>query len=116
MSSDLGLLASIEYVYQQIQTGSVKEFRKITPYIDTFTTGAAFAAMWLMANKKLESWTFWIVVNIASVPLYIVKGYGFTAIQYSIFLVLAFYGYREWRNKIMDSKKLYKAKLTFPSV
>jgi len=100
MSRELGLAASIEYVFQQIQMGSIEEFRKITPYLDTFTTGAAFAAMWLMANKKLESWIFWIVVNVASVPLYIVKGYGFTAVQYFIFLILAFYGYREWKNKV----------------
>jgi len=68
--------------------------------MDTFTTGAAFAAMWLMANKKIENWIFWIAVNTVSIPLYFVKGYGFTGIQYTIFLILAIYGYKEWRQKI----------------
>jgi nicotinamide mononucleotide transporter len=100
MNVKLGIWESVEYVQAQIAKGSITEFRKITPYLDTFTTGAAFAAMWLMANKKLESWTFWIIVNIVSVPLYFIKGYGFTAIQYTIFLILAFYGYREWHRRL----------------
>jgi len=56
-----------------------------------------------MANKKLENWTFWISVNVVSVPLYFVKGYGFTGIQYFIFLVLAVFGYLEWRKKLSNS-------------
>ncbi len=97
MPEGMGLKESFDYVLEQIKTGSLSEIRKITPYLDTFTTGAAFAAMWLMANKKLESWILWIIVNIASVPLYFIKGYGFTGIQYFIFLVMAFYGYKEWK-------------------
>jgi len=56
-----------------------------------------------MANKKLQSWTFWIAVNIVSVPLYFVKGYGFTGIQYIIFLILAFMGYTAWKKSINNS-------------
>ena len=32
---------------------------KIPNYIDIFTSGIFFTAMWLMANKKLESWVLW---------------------------------------------------------
>ena len=100
MPNDLGFIDSIRYAVEKLSSGNLIEFRKATPYLDTFTTGAAFAAMWLMANKKIENWVFWIAVNIVSVPLYFVKGYGFTGIQYTIFLVLAISGYREWRKKI----------------
>ncbi len=99
MPNNLGFSESIKYAFEKITSGNLSEFRKATPFLDTFTTGAAFAAMWLMANKKLENWTFWIAVNIVSVPLYFVKGYGFTGIQYAIFLVLAVLGYKEWKNK-----------------
>ena len=102
MPNELGLSDSVKYVWEHLKTGKLTKIRKITPYLDTFTTGAAFAAMWLMANKKLESWTLWIVVNIASVPLYFIKGYGFTGIQYFIFLVMAFYGYKEWKEKMKE--------------
>jgi len=100
MPNALDFMSSLAYVWEHFTSGSLSEFRKITPYLDTFTTGAAFSAMWLMANKKLQSWTFWIAVNIISVPLYFVKGYGFTGIQYFIFLVLAFMGYRSWKKTL----------------
>jgi len=96
----IGLVDSVQYAWQQLTSGDLATFRTATPYLDTFTTGVFFAAMWLMANKKLENWTFWIAGNIVSIPLYFVKGYGFTGIQYSIFLVLAFMGYRSWKKKM----------------
>ena len=105
MPNHLNLSESIKYAYAKLSSGNLSEFRQATPYLDTFTTGAAFAAMWLMANKKLESWIFWIAVNIVSIPLYFVKGYGFTGIQYFIFLVLAFYGYKEWKILLNKQKQ-----------
>ena len=97
MPNELGFGESIDFAWQKLNSGHLKDVRTAMPYLDTFTTGAAFAAMWLMANKKLESWIFWIVVNTASIPLYFIKGYGFTGIQYTIFLILAIYGYKEWK-------------------
>jgi nicotinamide mononucleotide transporter len=100
----LGLTDSIVFAWNQLTSGDLAQFRAATPYLDTFTTGVFFAAMWLMANKKLENWTFWILGNIVSIPLYFVKGYGFTGIQYIIFLWLAVLGYREWKAKIDKMK------------
>ena len=97
---DLNFSESINYAFQKLSSGSLKEFREVTPYLDTFTTAAAFVAMWLMANKKIENWIFWIITNIVSIPLYFVKGYGFTGIQYIIFLGLAFLGYKEWKKSL----------------
>ncbi len=111
MPNELGLSESIKYVWEHLKTGKLAEIRKITPYLDTFTTGAAFAAMWLMAMKKIESWHFWIAVNIVSVPLYFIKGYGFTGIQYFIFLILAVQGLKEWKKRwkiLQTSKNLTK--------
>ena len=101
VSSEFDIKTTLLYIYNHISSGKLTEFRKIIPYIDTFTTGAAFAAMWMMANKKLESWNFWIIVNILSIPLYLIKGLGFTAIQYFIFLILAFMGYYSWKQRII---------------
>lgn len=75
-------------------------FDRATDYIDTFTTGIFFAAMWMMANKKLEHWILWIVGDLISIPLYFVKGLGFSGIQFTIFLVLAYLGYKEWKNHL----------------
>lgn len=78
-------------------------FDRMTDYFDTFTTGVFFAAMWLMANKKIEHWLLWIAGNIISIPLYFIKGLGFTGIQFIIFLILAILGYLEWK-KILNKQ------------
>ncbi|WKD85758.1 Nicotinamide riboside transporter PnuC [Polaribacter huanghezhanensis] len=103
IDTQLGILESIKHVF--LHLNSLENFRSVTPYIDTFTTASAFVAMWLMANKKIENWTFWIVTNIVSVPLYFVKGYGFTGIQYTIFLILAFQGYNAWKISLDNNQQ-----------
>jgi len=102
MPNDLNFNESIEFAFSKLTSGNLVDFKKATPFLDTFTTGMFFAAMWLMANKKLENWTLWIAGNIVSIPLYFVKGFGFTGIQYSVFLILAILGYKEWK-KILDN-------------
>ena len=73
------------------------KWETIVSYIDILTTAIFFAAMWLMAKRKVESWIFWIVGNIISVPLYLYKGLAFTSIQYFIFTVIAIAGYIKWK-------------------
>ena len=73
-----------------------------TSYVDNFTTAIFFVAMWLMANRKIENWIFWIIGNIISIPLYFYKGLTFTSIQYIIFTVIAISGYYTWK-KILDN-------------
>lgn len=104
--NQLGFYDSVKFAWENISSGKLENIRRAMPFLDTFTTGAAFAAMWLMANKKLESWTAWIVVNTASVPLYFIKGYGFTGLQYTIFLILAFYGYKEWKQTLNKTQSI----------
>ena len=79
------------------------KFTSWTAYVDTLTTGIFFAAMWLMAKRKVENWILWIIGDIISIPLYFYKGYTFTSIQYIIFTIIAVYGYLEW-NKIKHKK------------
>ena len=73
---------------------------KIPNYIDMFTSGIFFTAMWLMANKKLESWMFWIIGDIITVPLYAYRGLGMLSLQYIIFTILAIQGYIEWKKHL----------------
>jgi nicotinamide mononucleotide transporter len=59
--------------------------------------------MWLMAKKKVESWIWWILTNIASIPLYFIKGYAFTSVQFLVLLVLAIAGLKSWNKKSKNS-------------
>lgn len=69
------------------------------PWADAFASSTAFTGMWLMAKKKVESWYWWIVTNIASIPLYFVKHYVFTSVFYLILFVMAVSGLLEWMKR-----------------
>jgi len=70
------------------------------PMADSFTSAAAFTGMWLMNKKKLENWTWWIITDLASIPLNFYKHLVFASFQYLVFLILAVMGYITWRKKI----------------
>ena len=67
------------------------------PYLDALTTIMSFSAMWLMAQKKTESWIYWIIVDVIGIWLYFVKDVKFISMLYVILLVLAVNGLRTWR-------------------
>ena len=73
-----------------------------TAYVDTITTAIFFVAMYLMARRKVESWIFWIIGDLITIPLYFYKGLTISSIQYLIFLILAILGYISWK-KILNS-------------
>ncbi|MBF4473660.1 MULTISPECIES: nicotinamide riboside transporter PnuC [Flavobacterium] len=82
-------------------------FNKFTTwysYLDTILTAIFFVGMWLMAKRKIENWLFWIVGDLLSIPLYFAKGYTFTSFQYTVFTIIAVYGYLEWK-KILNSSQ-----------
>jgi len=69
------------------------------PAADAFASATAFTGMWLMARKKVESWYWWIATNIASIPLYFIKGFVFTSFYYLVLLLLAFSGLIAWMRR-----------------
>jgi nicotinamide mononucleotide transporter len=73
------------------------------PVADSFTSAAAFTGMWLMNKKKLDNWTWWIITNLASIPLNFYKHLVFASFQYVVFLILAVMGYITWRKKIQHA-------------
>ncbi len=75
-------------------------FSGAIPWADAFASATAFTAMWLMTRKKIESWFWWIATNLASIPLYFVKQYVFTSFYYFVLLILAVWGWMEWRKKL----------------
>ena len=74
------------------------------PWGDSFASASAYTGMWLMARKKVENWIWWILTNVASIPLYFYKGAVFTSVQYLVFLILAVLGYLTWRKKLLNSE------------
>jgi len=73
------------------------------PFLDAFVTGTILIAQYLSAQKKLECWAAWFVVNITNITLYILAGMVFLPMVSAAYLVLAFFGfsgwYKQWKNR-----------------
>jgi nicotinamide mononucleotide transporter len=67
------------------------------PYLDTLTTVYAVFATYLVTQKVLENWLYWVVIDLASIYLYIEKGLYPTALLFMIFVGIAIYGFLKWR-------------------
>lgn len=73
------------------------------PYGDSLTTALSILGMWLLAQKYVEQWLFWLVVNIVSCGLYVWKGLYPTSILFAIYSVISVFGYFKWK-KMMEKK------------
>jgi nicotinamide mononucleotide transporter len=78
----------------------------VIPWADAFASATAFTGMWLMTKKKVESWYWWIATNLASIPLYFVKHFMFTAVYYGVLLIMAIFGLIEWKKRSLRKRKV----------
>ena len=67
------------------------------PYIDSFTTWGAIVTTWMVAQKLLENWLYWLVVDGVSLYLYVDRGLHLTALLFVVYLVIVVFGYFQWR-------------------
>lgn len=72
------------------------------PFLDSFITMMILTAQYLSAQKKIECWTAWGVVNISNIVLYILSGLVFMPIVCGCYLILAFLGNRNWRKLMKE--------------
>ncbi len=73
------------------------------PWADGIASAAAYTGMWLMARKKIEHWLWWMLTNAFSVPLFYIKGYAFSSLQFALLLLMAIWGWMAWNRKLNDS-------------
>ncbi len=67
------------------------------PWLDAVTMLASLFATWLTATKRLESWLWWIVVDLVIAIMVLVQALWLTAGLYLCYSLLAAAGYRSWR-------------------
>ncbi|MFD2641783.1 nicotinamide riboside transporter PnuC [Pseudomonas japonica] len=67
------------------------------PWLDAAITGFSLVAQWWMAQKRVQCWPLWIVIDVVCVGLFLWQGLYFTAGLYALFTLLAIQGLREWR-------------------
>jgi nicotinamide mononucleotide transporter len=70
-----------------------------TPYLDAVITMTILTAQYLSAQKRLECWGAWFLVNTTNITLYILAGLVFMPLVSAGYLVLAFFGFSMWRRE-----------------
>ena len=66
------------------------------PYLDSFTTWGSILTTWMVARKILENWLYWLVIDGASIYLYIDRELYLTALLFVAYLVIVIFGYLRW--------------------
>jgi nicotinamide mononucleotide transporter len=73
------------------------------PYADAWTTWLSVFAQILMIRKYWESWSLWIIMDVAAIGIYFAKGLYVVSGLYFIFLIIATIGlfkwYRDWKSQ-----------------
>jgi nicotinamide mononucleotide transporter len=75
------------------------------PYWDASVAMLSVVAQLLMTWRYVENWWWWIAVDVLSIGLYAVKGLWLTAGLYTVFLLLAVIGLRQWQRHLRDTAK-----------
>jgi nicotinamide mononucleotide transporter len=74
------------------------------PWLDAALTGFSLVAQVWMAQKRVQCWPLWIVLDVIFVGLFIYKALYLTAALYALFTLLAVQGWREWRNDLAPAR------------
>lgn len=72
------------------------------PYWDATTSILSVTGMWLTTRKKIENWYYWIVVDVLATGIYMYKGIYFYSVLYGVYIIMAIYGYLEWRKTLRN--------------
>lgn len=82
-------LTALLYIVLTWAKGSV-------PLFDALITALSIVAQWLLNARKRQTWYFWIVVDLISIPVYVHKQLYLIALLYAVFLGLCLLGLRAW--------------------
>lgn len=101
--SSLGLNRRLMYfglvVILSLPMGYVMELHTNAawPYLDGFTSVLAVFATFLMVYKFIDSWIYWIIIDIVCIYLYYMQGAPFLALLYFVYLILALKALNKWQ-------------------
>jgi nicotinamide mononucleotide transporter len=78
-------------------------------WADGFVTAGSVVGTVLLGRKFIENWPVWLIVNGASIALFLYKDLALTAILYVVFLGLAVWGWMGWNERhTRQIQKIYR--------
>lgn len=106
LSLTLGVGLALGGAMSQVHLWLPKLFPEVAafPFLDAVTTVMSFTAMALMAQKRIESWLYWIVVDCVAIWLYFVKDVRFLSLLYVVLLAIALNGLRSWHQTYQNER------------
>lgn len=74
------------------------------PFIDSAVLVFSVVAQFLLMQRKVDNWPFWILVNTIAVPLYASRELYLTAFLYAVYWVNAVVSWYWWRRLARESE------------
>ena len=50
----------------------------------------------MVAQRVLENWLYWLIIDVISIALFIDRGLYFTALLFGLYIVMIAFGWRSW--------------------
>ena len=73
------------------------------PFLDAFTSWGAIITTYMVAQKILENWIYWFVIDSISIYIFISRELYLTSMLFFFYLIIICFGYVSWRKKYLDS-------------
>jgi nicotinamide mononucleotide transporter len=73
------------------------------PWLDAPIVVFSLISTWLVAEKIIENWYFWIVIDLAAAYLYFARDMHLTSLLYLFYTILAFWGLLQWKKNWHES-------------
>jgi len=83
---------------------SLQKTDAVYPYLDSFTTWASVITTFMVAQKILSNWIFWIIINSVAIFLNFDRELYLTVILLMTYQVMSVYGYCQWRKSYYEYK------------
>ena len=71
------------------------------PYFDSFTTWGSVLTTWMVTQKILENWLYWIVIDTVSIFLYVDRGLHLTSLLFVAYVIIVVFGFFAWRKRMV---------------
>ena len=76
-------------------------------YLDSFTTWGAIIATYMVTRKILENWIYWLVIDAASIYLYVDRELYFTAMLFIAYLIIICFGLHSWLKEHQAERRIH---------
>lgn len=75
-----------------------------SPYLDAFTTVYSLAATFMVTQRVLGNWIYWIIIDVGLAVLYSSRELYLSGVQYAVFAVIAAFAFVSWLNYFKQQK------------